>query len=86
MNKQLHLYNNKHRGQGMTEYLIITALIAVGAIGMVGIMGENIQANFATIANALRGDGKKVETAEEVQDVERFHMGNFHEGVKSRGK
>ena len=44
------------RGQGMTEYVIIVALIAVAAIGVVSLFGDNIRALFATSANALAGD------------------------------
>jgi Flp pilus assembly pilin Flp len=74
----------KRRGQGMTEYLIITALIAVGAIGVVGILGKNVQANFGTIANALRGgDSIKVQTADQVTDADQWDMGDFYKGAKT---
>ena len=41
------------RGQGMTEYIIIVALIAIAAIGVVSLFGDNIRALFATSGNAL---------------------------------
>ena len=41
------------RGQGMTEYIIIVALIAIAAIGVVSLFGDNIRKLFATSANAL---------------------------------
>ncbi len=44
------------RGQGMTEYIIIVALIAIAAIGVVSLFGDNIRALFATSANALAGE------------------------------
>ncbi len=44
------------RGQGMTEYIIIVALIAIAAIGVVSLFGDNIRALFATSANALAGN------------------------------
>ena len=43
------------RGQGMTEYIIIVALIAIAAIGVVSLFGDNIRALFATSTNALAG-------------------------------
>ncbi len=46
------------KGQGMTEYIIIVALIAIAAIGVVSLFGDNIRALFATSANALAGDQK----------------------------
>ena len=44
------------KGQGMTEYIIIVALIAIAAIGVVSLFGDNIRALFATSANALAGN------------------------------
>ena len=44
------------RGQGMTEYIIIVALIAIAAIGVVSLFGDNIRDLFATSANALAGN------------------------------
>ncbi|HUU03356.1 MAG TPA: hypothetical protein VM425_18120 [Myxococcota bacterium] len=46
------------KGQGMTEYIIIVALIAIAAIGVVGLFGDNIRALFSTSANALAGNEK----------------------------
>lgn len=53
------------RGQGMTEYIIIVALIAIAAIGIVSLFGDNIRALFGTSTNALAGDEEA--TAETVQ-------------------
>ncbi len=44
------------RGQGMTEYIIIVALIAIAAIGVVALFGDNIRALFGTSSNAMAGD------------------------------
>ena len=46
------------RGQGMTEYIIIVALIAIAAIGVVTIFGDNIRDLFAGATNALAGETK----------------------------
>jgi Flp pilus assembly pilin Flp len=43
-------------GQGMTEYIIIVALIAIAAIGVISVFGQNLRALFATSANVLAGD------------------------------
>lgn len=43
------------RGQGMTEYIIIIALVAIAAIGVVSIFGDNIRALFGASVNALSG-------------------------------
>ena len=49
---------SKRRGQGMTEYIIIVALIAIAAIGVVTIFGDNIRDLFAASTNALAGETK----------------------------
>ena len=46
------------KGQGMTEYIIIGALIAIAAIGVVTIFGDNIRDLFAGATNALAGETK----------------------------
>jgi Flp pilus assembly pilin Flp len=42
----------------MTEYIIIVALIAIAAIGVVTIFGDNIRDLFAGATNALSGETK----------------------------
>ena len=42
----------------MTEYIIIVALIAIAAIGVVTIFGDNIRDLFAGATNALAGETK----------------------------
>lgn len=55
---------NKQRGQGMTEYLIIVALIAVAAIGVYRLFGDTIRAQTASMAMELGGnDGSAANTA-----------------------
>jgi pilus assembly protein Flp/PilA len=45
------------KGQGMVEYLIIVCIVAVGTIGVVRVVGQNISVQYANIAKAL-GSGK----------------------------
>jgi pilus assembly protein Flp/PilA len=42
-------------GQGMSEYLIIVALIAVAAIGVVSVFGKDIRELFAGTTDSLSG-------------------------------
>jgi uncharacterized protein (UPF0333 family) len=42
-------------GQGMTEYLIVVALIAVAAIGVYGFFGQTLRSQTAGIALELSG-------------------------------
>jgi len=46
----------KDDGQGMTEYIIIVALIAIAAIGVVTVFGQDIRHLFGASTSALSGD------------------------------
>jgi type IV pilus assembly protein PilA len=43
------------RGQGMTEYIIIVALIAIGAIGVYTAFGNVVRGQTGRAASALAG-------------------------------
>lgn len=43
------------RGQGMTEYIIIVALIAVAAIGVYSMLGKTVRGQVAGIASEITG-------------------------------
>ena len=45
----------KHFGQGMTEYIIIVALIAVAAIAVTQLFGATIRNQMAGIAEEVAG-------------------------------
>ena len=42
-------------GQGMTEYIIIVALIAVSAIGVYSMFGKTVRTQMAGLTNELSG-------------------------------
>lgn len=46
---------NKQLGQGMTEYIIIVALIAVSAIGVYSLFGKALRDQTAGLANEMSG-------------------------------
>ena len=53
-------------GQGMTEYIVIVALIAVASIGVVTVFGRDIRDLFSASTGALSGDtnsGNKAKAA-----------------------
>jgi Flp pilus assembly pilin Flp len=43
------------KGQGLTEYIIIVALVAVAGIGIVNIFGNQLRNQFNTIVRAMAG-------------------------------
>jgi Flp pilus assembly pilin Flp len=56
---QIKYVKNKFRqaGQGMTEYIIIVALIAVAAIGVYSMFGKTIRGQVAGLAGEVAGTG-----------------------------
>jgi len=54
---------NRQAGQGMSEYIIITALIAVAAIGAFGAFGSTIESQVAAMSEAIAGDEGSADTA-----------------------
>lgn len=54
--KKTTIRRNARRGQGMTEYIIIVALIAIASIGIVTLFGDNIRRLFAMAADGMTGN------------------------------
>ena len=50
-------------GQGMSEYLIIVALIAIAAIGVVTVFGRDIRQLFSASTGALSGNATNTNTS-----------------------
>ncbi|QSX40167.1 Flp family type IVb pilin [Shewanella cyperi] len=49
------MFQRKIRGQGMTEYIIIVALIAVAAIGVYSFFGKTIRNQVAGLSAEMSG-------------------------------
>lgn len=68
MQKLARLVKGKN-GQGMTEYIIIVALIAIAAIGIYTLFGKQIREVVGAISGQLGGETKKsaetVDTSEQ---------------------
>jgi Flp pilus assembly pilin Flp len=57
LSKKLNDVNIAHRqrGQGMTEYIVIVALVAVAAIGVYSMLGQTIRNQTAGLALEIAG-------------------------------
>jgi len=55
----------KQRGQGMMEYIIIVALIAVAAIGVYSMFGKTVRNQTAGLANEVAGKKADIKKAED---------------------
>lgn len=88
--KSSSLRNQK--GQSLVEYLIIVALVAVGTLSVMRVVGQSVQVKFAQIAKSLGADvqsdiGKAqiVENNWKKKDLRSFMSGSV-EGGKSGDK
>ncbi|ATC86456.1 hypothetical protein PARC_a1901 [Pseudoalteromonas arctica A 37-1-2] len=80
--------NKKQQGQGMTEYIIIVALIAVSAIGVYSFFGKTIRNQVSAIASEVSGQDSaaKIQAAKKSADDaatnadKDYNLGNFDEG------
>ena len=52
----LSIRHKRQLGQGMTEYIIIVALVAVAAIGVYQFFGQVLRAQTAAIAKEIAGE------------------------------
>ena len=68
------------RGQGLIEYLMIVAIMAVSTIGIVSVMSQTVKGKFATITNSLQGRTQKVgPTNVDANLYQKSDLGNFFE-------
>lgn len=76
------------KGQGLIEYLIIVAIIAIGSIAVIKVVGANLDVQFANVAQALGGNGSRKKEAHEVTDnmYKKRDLGNFFEGSVNSSK
>ncbi len=79
-------HGRKARGQGMTEYIIIVALIAISAIGVVSVFGDNIRKIFGASVNALANNATANTNAKKAgESSTRKNITNFASQSTSEG-
>jgi Flp pilus assembly pilin Flp len=57
--RKSNLLSGRQAGQGMTEYIIIVALIAVAAIGVYSYFGQTLRQQTAGMAAEMSGQSAK---------------------------
>ncbi|MBW8183133.1 Flp family type IVb pilin [Shewanella nanhaiensis] len=83
------MLKNKQRGQGMTEYIIIVALIAVSAIGVYSFFGQTIRNQVAGLSSEMSGQDANAQitaaqgsAADATTNAdEDYNLGNYNEGA-----
>ncbi len=86
-NKPKAILIKNNSGQSLLEYLLLTALIAVGTMGIVRVMGHSISGKFAQITQVIQGKEANV-TYDSVEDshYEKKDMKDFMNGAVSHKK
>lgn len=55
---------NHEKGQGMTEYIVILALVVISAIGVYSFLGKTLRNQVAGIAKEISGQSAQQELTE----------------------
>ena len=71
------------KGQGLIEYLILVAIIGVSTMWVARTIGQNVQAGYANISNALSGNSStKIERVKiESDQVKKRDLSDFMDGA-----
>lgn len=79
-------FNN--RGQGLIEYILLVALIAVGSISLLRVLNQSMNYQFAQISKALGAKTQdKLKTPEvKSTQLQKKDLGNFMSGVRNTSK
>lgn len=60
---KMHRLKDRQLGQGMTEYIIIVALIAIASVGVYNLFGKTIRNQTAGLAAGLAGQDEHAKEA-----------------------
>ncbi len=70
------------RGQGLIEYLILVALMAVASIAILRVLNQTVNAKLTSITYALQGKKKSVATEEVTESMyDKKDLSDFFNGV-----
>ncbi|MDO5505037.1 MAG: pilus assembly protein [Pseudoxanthomonas suwonensis] len=80
----------RQRGQGMTEYIIIVALIAIAAIGVYTAFGKTVRGQMAVMTSELAGQNSSNrsqvtagKTKADAQAAKQGNLSNYEESNRS---
>ena len=77
-------FHRSESGQGLSEYLIIVALVAIAAIGVVTVFGRDIRELFSGTTDSLAGN-QASNTARKAQVKASKNLKNFGKYNASSG-
>jgi len=77
---------NSEKGQGMTEYIIIVALVAIAAIAVVGFFGDVVRNQFYNMTASLAGSSSHSDAGKFVKKAEREKRGRNLDDFSASGR
>ncbi len=81
INYQFKKIKKSNRGQGLVEYLILIALMAVATIGIIRTLNQTIKSRFANAIYSLQGKSQKAQTHNiQKSEYQRSDLSNFTSG------
>lgn len=80
------MFVQNQKGQALMEYLILVCLMGVACIGMVRLLQNTVNVNFANAVNSLQGgkSGQKTHEKVEDSDVKKKDFSDFMRGTSKR--
>lgn len=83
--RQSSIRRDRRRGQALSEYLILVALLSIGSIAVVQVLGRNLHGKLAEVANHLGGHSDAHVRGERVkQEAYRAKdLGNFGDAIRN---
>lgn len=74
------------KGQGLIEYLILVALIAVGTVGVVSVVGQNVRKQYAQINKSLGAKDQDAGTIDAIQKdkLNRKDLSDFMDASRAK--
>ena len=73
------------KGQGLIEYLMLVALIAVATIGVVKVVGHNLGKKYENINRALGANGEELKAENAAKSsLAQKDLSNFLDGAKTQ--
>ena len=74
-------------GQGLIEYLILVALMAVATIGVVRALNYVVQVQFGNVIRTVEGNNHKIQTRSfDESTIHKRDLSDFMKGGASRGR
>lgn len=82
------------RGQGMTEYIIIVALVAIAAIAVYSFFGRTVRGQMASITSQLAGNtggagytgAQAGRTGANIEAKAKYNLGNYKTSATDAGQ